>query len=261
MKMAHRFSGPGMPYEGLTELGPNGPRWNGVIHLVHDLLDAPTRWRKPARVFVNSMSDMFHQGVPDGFIDKVFAVMASCPQHQFLILTKRPERMYRYTRGVRVADLLGGSAMWPLPNVVLGVSCEDQKTLMDRVPWLLDSLAAKRFISYEPALGPIDLHAIIARDGDGPACDLSWIGSDAAIDLVIIGGESGSGARPFDLMWARNVIDQCRGTRANVFVKQLGKHPFSNRKNEIGLQIDDPKGGDSREWPADLAVRELLEMS
>lgn len=96
MKQAHRFNGPGQPYEGLTELGPQGPRWNGNIRLVPDVLDAPLHWQKPRRIFVNSMSDLFHEDVPDEFIVAVFGVMAACPEHTFQILTKRPERMRQY---------------------------------------------------------------------------------------------------------------------------------------------------------------------
>jgi protein gp37 len=96
MKQAHRFSGQGKPYEGLTELGPKGPRWTGKIRTVEDALDEPLRWRRPRKVFVNSMSDLFHEDVPDAFIDRVFAVMALAPQQTFQVLTKRAERMWAY---------------------------------------------------------------------------------------------------------------------------------------------------------------------
>ena len=96
MKQAHRFSGKGQAYEGLTTLTAGGPVWNGNVRTVPEMLDHPLRWRKPRRIFVNSMSDLFHKDVPDEFIDQVFAVMALCPQHTFQILTKRPERMLHY---------------------------------------------------------------------------------------------------------------------------------------------------------------------
>jgi protein gp37 len=175
-RIAARFSGPGMPYEGLAKMTEHGPRWTGEIRLLSKELDKPLHWKKPRLVFVNSMSDLFHEKVPFEFIDQVFATMAWCPQHVFQILTKRPERMQRYSaelaslsrqaRGVRMARSKGwnvsddtpGGMDWPLPNVWLGVSVENQEYADLRIPHLLKTPAAVRFLSCEPLLGELDLH-------------------------------------------------------------------------------------------------------
>jgi len=172
MKQAHRFSGPGRAYEGLTKLTErSGPQWTGKVVTVEDALLEPLSWRKPQRVFVNSMSDLFHEDVPDEFIDKVFAVMALAERHTFQILTKRPERMrewfdengrdavqhtvhYPQFDRWRQSITLG---QWPLPNVWLGVSAEDQQRADERIPLLLQTPASVRFVSCEPLLGPVDL--------------------------------------------------------------------------------------------------------
>jgi protein gp37 len=196
MRQAHRFSGSGQPYEGLTELGPQGPRWNGTIRLMPEVLDAPLRWRQPRRIFVNSMSDLFHPGVPDGFIVNVLHVMARCPQHCFQVLTKRPARM---------RDVLSIRSEPTLPHVWWGVSVENQSTAEERVPLLLDTPAAVRFVSAEPMLDAIDLSP--------------WL---RGLDWVIVGGESGPGARPCHVHWIRSVVQQCRAAHVRCFVKQLG---------------------------------------
>ena len=307
MKQAHRFSGPGGAYEGLTTLTNGGPVWTGDVRLVPEALSAPLRWRKPRRVFVNSMSDLFHENVPDTFIDQVFAVMALCPQHAFQILTKRPERMLRWfqsnpysrimTHADRFRDALPKGALANRigisdPNVIaarniwLGVSVENQATADERIPLLLDTPAAVRFVSCEPLLGPIEL----------PAHDQSMGQSYSPLDWIIVGGESGPGARPCDVRWIRSVVGQCKATRVPVFVKQLGAQPrgwcAANTPEIIGadeaaakraddtdgdcdyyeaseiprscesygkrcIVLHDRKGGDPTEWPADLRVREF----
>lgn len=265
---ATRLSGPGRPYEGLAEMTPAGPRWTGVVRLVPELLDQPLRWRRPRRVFVNSMSDMFHEGLTDEQIDQVFAVMAACPQHTFQILTKRPERMLQYARRVAasvphdavnaaVFDLAnaahGGFASWPLPNVWLGTSVEDQATADERIPHLLETPAAVRFVSAEPLLGPVNLGPWIDRcrasrhvngwthgwrfDGDDPYVVCTWCGerrdnltgravgtrrTAPGLDWVIVGGESGPGARPMHPGWARSLRDQCQVAGTAFFFKQWG---------------------------------------
>lgn len=260
MKMAHRFSGPGQPYEGLTRPGVHGPTWTGKVRPVPEALGEPLRWRKPSRVFVNSMSDLFHEGVPFDFIDRVFGIMAWCRKHTFQILTKRPERMARYFRErtlndvytniIRLADRepahepspldqlrgvfrvidrwevedgyevrCGPPRSWPLPNVWLGVSCEDQETADRRIPTLLSIPAAIRFVSAEPLLGPIDLDAREALCAD-------WrrrITIGTYLDLVIVGGESGPGARPMHPAWARSLRDQCVRSKTAYFFKQWGE--------------------------------------
>jgi protein gp37 len=158
------------------------------VRLHPERLTAPLHWRKPRRVFVNSMSDLFHEQVPDEFIDRVFAVMALTPQHTYQVLTKRPERMREYLTSPRhgepvetfvelekdristeawgLGQFLGA---WPLPNVWLGVSCEDQRRADERIPLLLQTPAAVRFISAEPLLGPIDLRTGSNRPARAPA--------------------------------------------------------------------------------------------
>ena len=197
-----------------------------------DRLDAPLHWRKPARVFVNSMSDLFHEQVDFEFIDRVFAVMVNC-EHTFMILTKRPARMKAYF------DNGGGYWFGNLraapSNVWFGVSIEDQRTADERIPLLLQTPAAVRFVSYEPALGPVDLTTcrydgvidIDALKGEArgiyntypfPSSDMkAW-----PLDWVIMGGESGPGARPMHPDWARSMRDQCQVAGVPFFLKQLG---------------------------------------
>ena len=248
-RMAHRFSGTGKAYEGLTEIGPNGPRWNGTVRLVPESLGQPLRWKKPRRVFVGSMTDLFHEDVPNEYIAAVFGVMAACPQHVFQVLTKRAERLAEwfdwYDREAAAVwykagfaqwcaedvmhkheGALGGSdagAAWPLPNVWLGVSVEDQATADERIPHLLDAPAAVRFISAEPLLGPIDL---AAYGFDCPACanknDVDAPCPYGRPDWIIAGGESGPGARPMHPDWARSIRDQCSAAGVAFFFKQNG---------------------------------------
>lgn len=185
------------------------PRTSGSgfgLTLHHDILEAPLTWRRPRRVFVNSMSDLFHDDVPDEFIAKVFSVMARTPRHQYQILTKRPRRM---------RNLLGkwsvqADDQWqPAPNIWLGTSVEDQKRAALRIPLLLDTPAAVRFVSCEPLLGQVDLADYISRG----TSRLHW---------VIVGGESGAHFRPLDPVWARLLRDQCLASGVAFFFKQVG---------------------------------------
>jgi len=235
-----------------------------------DRLVQPLHWKKPRRVFVNSMSDLFHEAVPFEFIDKVFAVMALTPHHTYQILTKRPER-----------TLTGdGESCLPLPNVWLGVSVEDQKTADQRIPLLLQTPAAVRFVSYEPAIGAVDFKPWLYTDSAGNPMDHEHRVWGVKLDWVIVGGESGHNARPFNIQWARDVIRQCQAAGVAVFVKQLGAKPFLHVERNINeerrtasggklklsiqqLEIDttirlkDSAGGDMTEWPEDLRVREF----
>jgi len=167
----------------------------------HDRVNQPLSWRTPRRVFVNSMSDMFHPLVPDSFLDKCFAVMAQASRHTFQILTKRPERMLDYCekRGVGL----------PLPNVWLGVSCEDQRRADERLPLLLETPAAVRFVSLEPLLGPIDFP--LPCDGSVFWGGLHW---------GIIGGESGPQYRPMQVEWAQGIADTFAWAHVPLYVKQ-----------------------------------------
>lgn len=282
---------------GFVRSTPEGPRWTGKVDLVPEKLAEPLGWKKPRRVFVNSMSDLFHEALPDEAIAAVFGVMAAAPQHTFQVLTKRPERMRRFlsqrdpwstfkaaarSHGVAAPKSVPESVDWsrdPLPNVWLGVSIEDQVSAGERIPHLLATPAQVRFVSAEPLLGRIMLDAIpVGRDvwnalDRVEAADAVAEGDcGSALDWVIVGGESGFGARPVDVAWIRDVVGQCRAANVPVFVKQLGAFAMTDardealphrRQNGVGtlsalrLALRDAKGGDPSEWPADLRVREF----
>lgn len=272
------------PVTGCTKLSPASPgctncyastfaeRFRGTsghyfehgfdVQLRPDKLDQPLRWRRPRRIFVNSMSDLFHDSVPDEYIAQVFAVMAAAPRHTFQVLTKRHARM---------RSLLNSHAFWtsvllhlddlpdhyihtvdgqplganhPLPNVWLGVSTENQRWADIRIPALLDTPAAVRFISAEPLLGPIDLGGYLRcpdHDRCGPGPCSSCATADNAeypdrklwctnpIDWVITGGESGPGARPMHPDWARSLRDQCTAAGVPFLFKQWGEYRPSQR--------------------------------
>jgi len=219
--VAARFSGAGAPYEGLAKfvVVADGveARWTNEVRLIEKHLEDPIRWKKPARIFVNSMSDLFHPGVKDEWLGRIFDVMARAPQHIYQILTKRPERMLDvlYAAGdseVATSFTQTYSQPWPPPNWWFGVSVENQETANARIPILAKCPAAVRFVSYEPAIGPLDL-AIAAGD---PV-------SMAAIDWFICGGESGSRARPMHPQWARAVRDLCVDLGIPFFFKQWGE--------------------------------------
>lgn len=350
--MAARFSGHGQPYEGTIERG----RWNGQIRLVPEKLSEPLHWKRPRRIFVNSMSDLFHEGVPFEYIAAVFGVMAAASQHTFQVLTKRPERAAEFFRWLSRADVpysslpayldhvrqrsvccryawslpshvwprvseciglhpddavLGAqSGPWPLPNVWLGVSVEDQATADARIPYLLRCPAAVRWVSYEPALGPVDFERWIIEPMYCAACGSEQIVYDTnphglavthtcimgagqtgepgaercvdcgsldvvmpgALDWVVIGGESGPHARPFDVAWARSTIAQCRAAGLACCVKQMGARPRVAEASRLaalwaampggrvddcgGIHLRDRAGADPAEWPEDLRVRE-----
>ncbi len=279
MKQAHRFSGEGMPYEGLTELGPHGPRWTGKITLVKDWLDKPMRWKTPRKIFVNSMSDLFHEDVPESFIEQVFGIMATTP-HTYQILTKRPERMRAFMQdrmGYNERFTVIHQGVWPPNNVWLGVSIEDQTTADQRIPILLKTPAAVRWVSAEPLLGPVDLSAhvgegICSMRADKSHCDCWWdeevakccsCGQWGYLDWVVVGGESGPGARPYDICHIRNIVKQCQTECVPVFVKQLGAKPLHHcvsgspiEQTGVRFPLKDRNGKDMTEWPADLRVRE-----
>lgn len=205
-------------------------------------LALPLRWRRPRRVFVNSLSDLFHADVPDETIAAVFAVMAEAPRHTFQVLTKRHARMRsllnRQDWPGMVADAACALPDWgvpliedydwtlPLPNVWLGVSVEDQRWTDIRVPVLLDTPAAVRWISAEPLLGPIDLGSVPPRVGGVPG-----------LDWVVVGGESGRNARPMVPSWALTVRDQCADAGVPFLFKQWGEH------DERGLRVGKKAAG------------------
>jgi len=342
-----------------------------------DRLLEPLRWRKPAKVFVNSMSDLFHEDVPFEFVDRVFSVMAAATHLTFQILTKRPDRMRAYvasfdtdgdaqrlngpmsdlisddlTRRQRrllergISSCLGvdfeedgeeaqvETLDWPLSNVWLGVSVEDQATADLRIPVLVDTPAAIRFVSYEPALGAVDFRRYVTNvrtihmgadvegmltsrafdylhdggrrlnpedaekklrellaagvrfiptggpDGKPTACDAFSEQTGCPghqrprLDWIIVGGESGPGARPFNVEWARATVEQGRAAGVSVFVKQLGDRPVTNQPSDLPdwssargrcgdhqhvalHHVRDRRGGVPAEWPEDLRVREF----
>ena len=508
MRQAHRFSGPGKPYEGLTRMTSHGPKWTGDVRLVPEKLDEPLRWRKPRRVFVNSMSDLFHEDVPDEYIDQVFAVMALSPQHTFQVLTKRPERMRDYVsdpstpfrvqramdaaivdeamRGAteerrdvagypdyevsnfgkvysrrgsstcvmcgsdvqgtarkiycskrcrqkaayvgrhthagvpvemspdvgedghlrvmlyrgdgapvrelvhrlvlsaferepvgkeegchrnsvasdnRIANLRWGShaenladrkrhgrarswskltdeqvegirrriasghpaerigrdfgvsgtqirnialgdqwattseIQWPLPNLWAGVSVENQAAADERIPLLLQTPAAVRFVSAEPLLGPISFAQMYYESGNDlpeamrvndERCSLNALtglttwptchyqspsikrrthfqdgevyesdGEFRHLDWVITGGESGPGARPCSIEWIRSILEQCKAAGVPAFCKQLGAAAMLGPEDGRHYIIRHRKGAEMDEWPEDLRVRQM----
>ena len=271
--VAYRFSGPGGAYEGLVRIGSDGKRrreWNGEVHFVEKHLLDPLKWKEPRRIFVNSMSDLFHENASDETRDKIFAVMTLCPQHTFQILTKRPQRMADYVDGRSEpgCDGLRGALIegmtqklyseqhqedhsdiamwlavpWPLPNVHLGVSVEN-RAAKSRIDVLREVPAALRFLSLEPLLEDL---------GD---LDLSGIG------WCIVGGESGPSARPCNLEWIRSLVDRCQSAGVACWVKQMGPRPYWNTVDH-GLVVtdispSDRQGAEISEFPACLRVRQF----
>lgn len=219
------------------------------VTLHPDKLDEPDKWKKPARIFVCSMGDLFHDDVPDSFLDKVFAMMAKASQHTFLVLTKRPERMRDYILKAMcdedcnydgwyeaIAEL-GIPDATPMENVWLGVTAENQEQADKRIPILLQIPAAKRFVSVEPMIGPVDLMYPKTIWPDGPQYCCSGrdcgchgmpidppliFGFGNRIDWVICGGESGPGARPMHPDWVRSLRDQCQASGTPFLFKQWG---------------------------------------
>lgn len=197
-------------------------------------LDIPLGWTKPRRIFVNSMSDLFHESVPDSFIIDVFNVMHDAKQHTFQVLTKRPERMRDFLIGTSGCGM-GGELM---PNVWLGVSVEDQTTADERIPVLLQIPAAVRWISAEPLLGPIDLFCKpsyiwkAAHKEHGPYGPISerW-----PIHWIVVGGESGPQARPMDPDWVRLLRDQCQYAGVPFFFKQWGEWSTIDNMDETAI--------------------------
>ena len=244
---------------GLTNPSKAGPVWNGQVRFNEQWLDQPLKWRKPRRIFVCAHGDLFHENVPDSWIDRVFAVMALAERHTFQVLTKRSARMRAYVntlgrqshegrsvllqrrRGWVVRERHPVDAVVYLPNVWLGVSAEDQTRADARIPDLLGTPAAKRFVSAEPLLGEVDVGPWLAEEAGAAYKFLSrWYGPDGfdpdgsqteakyqlvkpcPLDWVIAGGESGPGARPMHPDWIRSLRDQCAAAGVPFFFKQWG---------------------------------------
>jgi protein gp37 len=263
---AERFRGvKGHPYEEGFDL-----------RLVPEKVQEPLHWKKPRRIFVNSMSDLFHEDVPDQYIASVWETMARAHWHTFQVLTKRADRLPRFLKWLESTINTGtgtpavSKMRWPLPNVWLGVSVESQEYADERIPHLLRTPAAVRFLSCEPLLGPVTLNPwLLSEHGR------RHIGAAPGIGWVIIGGESGGGARPFNIEWARAIVQQCRAAGVAPFVKQVGANvewngisgpgehwPKGTRTVDTGQGCfrvglnSRHKGGLPSEWPEDLRVRE-----
>lgn len=284
--------------QGLTTMTRGGPVWNGSIRFNDSMLDQPLRWQRPRRIFVCAHGDLFHKGVPDEWIDQVFAVAALSPQHTLQILTKRPERMRAYMSDPRrphkiaraIIDLMIDEKVprrcvedeaiwpvasigdidlpdditlraWPLPNVWLGVSIENQATADERIPPLLNTPAAIRFVSAEPLLGPVDLTRVRCADENPDGCwrfnalqtgdyyeeagepdiltgKVCYEGGDGPerqtrLDWIICGGESGPKARSPNPVAVFSLRDQCAAAGTAFFFKQWGEWaPYSDTTAE-----------------------------
>jgi protein gp37 len=294
---------PGRKSHYLNVIGENG-KWNNQVELVPEALADPLKWKRPRKVFVNSMSDLFYGNdadlrscgargikftpVPFEYVDKVFAVMALCPQHIFQVLTKRPDRMAKYfelpdrhnqielaAESIKAGDpSFGGKHLLPaipFKNVHLGTSVENQAAADERIPYLFKCPAAIRFLSAEPLLGGIGLARHLPHV-HGIRADRFW---------VIVGGESGLGARPCDVDWIRSIVSQCKAAGVACFAKQLGanvrdmgttsadhfdesecwpKGTKIDKSDSHHVLLDDSKGGSPDEWPIDLRVREFPQL-
>lgn len=283
------LSGPGKPYDGLVAIGQRGPRWTGVSS-GPDHLDVPLRWREPRRVFVCSMSDLFFEEHDIRDIAKVFAIMARAGRHTFQVLTKRPERAAEWLNDPAfkeevefwIADDMAipqAPIRWPLPNVWIGTSVEDQQRAEERLPHLLRCPAALRFVSAEPLLEEVDLSRWLDASRGTATRPHAWL------QWVIVGGESGPGARPFDLAWARKIRDQCAAAGTAYFFKQAGANVVQCAEcngeggHYTGVEhmghreflvckacggewrnFADKKGGDLDELPLDLRIRQWPEV-
>jgi len=244
--VAARFSGPGQAYEGLAEFrthaeGTESERveahWTGKIRFVEPHLRDPLKWKEPLRMFVNSMSDLFHPGVTSDMLGEIFHVMAKAPQHTYQILTKRPDRMLEALEAASHPDVVDSfhatyGQPWPPPNWIFGVSIEDQETANRRLPILARCKCAKRMVSYEPAIGPVDFTE--AMGGDPRAI--------LAFDWIIVGGESGHRARPMHPNWARSVRDLCASLGIAFFFKQWGEWRVGESADFLKYQEDNSTG-------------------
>ena len=265
-------------YSGLTQIVNGRSVWTGKIKETRQLLQ-PMKWRQPRKVFVNSMSDLFHENVADEQIDTIFAVMTLSPRHTFQVLTKRPKRMMEYMmqveeerdmqRWINAAvdlaldfgsdseDCIIANNGWPPRNIWLGVSVENQAAADERIPLLLKTPAAVRFISAEPLLGPVNLQDIRYQDEDvdclwksltayhevlnSTSMDVVATEDDGVtkLDWVICGGESGPNARPMKVDWARSLRNQCAGAKVPFFFKQWGEWGPNWLNDDAGGKIQE----------------------
>jgi protein gp37 len=236
--MARRLAAMGQAkYAGTAERRGKVDVFTGVLRFDEAALEQPLRWKKPRRIFVNSMSDLFHESIaldwPDR-IEQVFDVMVRCPQHTFQVLTKRPELMSRFVNRWLLRQDGKESppgTVKPLPNVWLGTSVEDQQRADERIPWLLKTPAAVRFLSCEPLLGPVACGQWLVASEEPPGHGPLTTGH--RLHWVIAGGESGHQARPMHPEWARGLRDQCQAAGVPFFFKQWGEwRPW------VGMNLD-----------------------
>jgi protein gp37 len=253
----------------------NETRWSGFTSVNEGALNKPLRWKKPRSIFVNSMGDLFHESTLDDWISMVWGIMAACPQHLFIVLTKRADRMEQWFREENAECIYrlgaGSGGLRTLPNVWIGVTAEDQEQADRRIPHLLETPAAVRFVSCEPMVGPVgfdddwlartcvkcgsmDFHSC---KNSGPQCweaseeyegDTCGCTESTGIDWVICGGESGPGARPMNPDWARGLRDECQAAEVPFFFKQWGD--LSHTLNYF-YDVDSKRGGDfvdGRKW-------------
>ena len=275
--IAGRFSGPGQPFEGYAEKTAAGYRWTGKVGLLPAKLADPMKVRRPGAVFVNSMSDLFHPELSFEDIAAVVGVIAACPQHLMMTLTKHAGRMRKWFewvaqwgdeptkigplgvvihfaqkrskhRALRDAQPLL-KRPWPLPNWRVGVSAEDQQRWDERVPELRRCPASFRFVSAEPLISRLDIE---------PSYSASLL---YPLHQIIVGGESGPGARPCHLEWIDAIVEQCRAAGCSVFCKQMGSRPREAYRSDggraaypdgVALELISKKGGAPEEWPGGL---------
>lgn len=282
-------------HRGLTRAtAAHGVKWTGAIREVPSVLHVPLSWRRPRRIFVDSLSDLFHPRLRPRFRDAIFGVMAAAWRHTFLVVTKRPEEALAWFERVAPSPagflgaalrleagfsdeaachvenwiagwsrwreapddgnpLNGSLPRWPLPNVWMLASVEDEDAAVTRVPRLLRVPAVVHGVSAEPLLGPVSLAAWLPDAGLGSRTTGEWRGAPA-LGWVIAGGESGRGARPCEVGWLLALREECRG-RAAFWMKQLGAKPVVGLGPALARLSR--KGDDPAEWPEVLAVQEL----
>lgn len=284
-------------YAGLASYSGGRGRWSGEVRVHRDLLTEPLFRRTPSTWFVAPRGDFFHENLPSDFLDEAFAVMNRSRNQIFIIPTKRVDRALAYLNdpGRKMAILMAAATRvlvdgepccesldmpWPLPNVILLASIEDQATADYRVPRLLRCNVAWRGVSAEPLLGPVNLSPWIGaipfprnyKQGPGQpvfTCsedDIEMTICPVTLDWVIVGGESGPKARPCDFYSIAEIVKQCRDAGVPCFVKQLGADPGyrgaggPGTHSPIRVHLEDPKGGDPTEWPPELRVREYPDL-
>jgi protein gp37 len=227
MQMAHRLEAMGLEkYKGLTRKSGKRAIWRGTVREDRTALEVPYAWRKPRKIFVNSMSDLFHEGVSEAFIVDVWRVMRETPQHNYQILTKRPDRM---------AEVVARAIPEVLPNVWLGTSVEDA-AVVGRIDHLRLAPAAIRFISFEPLIGAV---------GEVDLTDIQW---------AIVGGESGANARPIRERWIDEIHSQCDIYGTAFFFKQWGTWGKDNKKRSKKANGREYRGRTWNEMPFAVEV-------